>query len=267
MIVLPLVIGSALAVPHPNSATTGAVAQETDPTSTLPSTVDGEERVKDGVWHGTLDIGLSKTEGNADIETFALSGRITRDYDVHRYTGEALWYYATTEDVRTQRRALGAAKYDQFIFDKTYVYANAFAETNEQAFVDLRWAIGAGVGQQWRDDEQWRINTELGLAWFDEDFDNGDQVDYLAVRAAWSIFTQITPQLAFGHDAEIYPSLDDKDDIYGRATTYLETSISESMVAKLSWIIAYDNTPTVDEFGQRLERVDNLYLLTVGWVF
>jgi hypothetical protein len=39
------------------------------------------------------------------------------------------------------------------------------------------------------------------------------------------------------------------------------------MIAKLSWLITYDNTPTVDEMNQRLERVDNLYLLTVGWKF
>ena len=87
------------------------------------------------------------------------------------------------------------------------------------------------------------------------------------LRLAWDVFTKVTETLSFGHKGELYPSLDDKDDVYGLASTYFEAVISESMIAKLSWLITYDNTPTVDEFNNRLERTDNLYLLTVGWKF
>ena len=74
-------------------------------------------------------------------------------------------------------------------------------------------------------------------------------------------------KFVFGHFAELFPSLDDKDDIYGRATTYFEATLSERMTARVSWVAAYDNTPTVDAGGQSLERLDNLYLFTLGWTF
>ena len=270
MIVFPLVIGSALAVPDPNPA----MADQATPA--LTASVAGitaailqeeEEPVMDGLWHGSLDIGLSKSEGNADVETYSVAGKAVRENGPHRYTAGLLWLYTTQDDIRTQRRALGSLQYDQFFLEKTYFYVNGLAETNEQAQLDLRWTIGAGVGQQWRDDDQWKINTEIGLGWFDEEFDNGDMIDYSVVRAAWDVWTQITSTLSFGHKGQVFPSLDDKDDIYGLATTYFQTVLSEKMVAKLSWVFTYDNTPTLDALGNPLERVDNVYLLTVGWNF
>lgn len=267
MIVLPLVIGSALAVPTPKPAAVQPAAPS--PLAGLSAALVQEEEAptQDGHWHGNLDVSLTKSEGNADIETYGISGTAIRERGENRFTAQGLWLYATQDDVRTQRRALGSLKYDNFFAEKTYFYIQGLAETNEQAALDLRWTIGAGLGQAWRDDDQWRINTEIGISWFDEEFDNGDMIDYAVIRAAWDIFTQVTETLSFGHKGEIYPSLDDKDDVYGVGNTYFETQISSSMIAKLSWLITYDNTPGFDINNQRLERVDNVYLLGVGWKF
>jgi len=261
MLVLPLVLGSALAAsanatvpsaPAPNAlvlATANALQEE----------VAAEDL---GVWRGGLDVGLTKSEGNANNSSYAITGKAVREMGTHRYTAEALWYYATQDDARTQRRALGTLKYDKFVSEKTYLYGNVLTETNEQALVDLRWTVGAGIGEQWRDDDQWRISTELGVGWFDERYENGAEEDYLVVRGAWEVVTSITETLTFGSTGEVFPSLDDKDDIYGLATTDFSAVLSESMVAKLQWILTYDNTP---EAGN--ERADNIYLLTVGWQF
>lgn len=270
MIVFPLVLGSALVAPNTALASTDQAMPALMSVTALTAAVlqeEEEEFVADGTWHGNLDIGLSKSEGNAEVETYAVIAKGIREYDVHRYTLDGLWYYTTQGDIRTQRRALGTAKYDQFFMEKTFFYVNALAETNEQALVDLRWTAGGGLGYQWRDDPQWKIKTEVGLSYFDERFDNGDERSYTAVRAAWGLETQITSTLKFGHDGEVYPSLDDKDDVYGLAATYFEALLSSNMTARLSWLITYDNTPTNDANGVPLERADNLYLLSVGWAF
>lgn len=288
MIALPIVLSSALVAPPPNPAPAKAdLTSLATMSATALQDID-EEALADGQWHGYVNIGLSKTEGNANIQTYALDARAVREYDVHRYTMEALWYYSRDNDrdnanpgasTLIQRRALGAAKYDQFFAEKTYFWGNAFAETNFAAAIDLRWSVGAGLGQQWRDDDQWKINTEAGLAFFDETYDAGGgistpsglitETDYIALRLAWDVWTRINENLVFGHIGELYPSLDDADDVYGRATTYLEAQLTEQMKARLSWLINYDNTPADDPAnpGQSLERVDNLYLLSVGWTF
>ena len=259
MLVLPLVLGSALVASTNLTSTSTLNAVNLVPAAILQEDAAGEDL---GVWRGGLDVGLTKSEGNANNSSYAITGKAVREMGTHRYTAEVLWYYATQDDLRTQRRALGTLKYDKFIAEKTYLYGNLLTETNEQAMVDLRWTVGAGIGEQWRDDDQWRISTELGAGWFDERYDDGVEEDYLVVRGAWDVQTALSETVTFGSAGEVFPSLDDMDDIYGLATTDFSAVLSDSMVAKLQWILTYDNTP---QEGNK--RADNIYLLTVGWQF
>lgn len=275
MIVLPLVLGSAVSGLAPVAATDPGASAEPIALPSLTAAALQEEAAEeaDGLWHGNINIGLSRSEGNADIESYSLDARGVREFEQHRYTLEALWLLSRDND-RTddsdpflQRRALGSAKYDQFFTEKSYVYLNTLVETNLQALLDLRWVVGGGLGQQWRDDEAWKISTEVGLAYFNERFDNDDEFEYLAARVGWDVWARVTESLVFGTFGEVMPSLDDKDDIYGRATTYFETSVSENMTARAAWIAVYDNTPTTDADGNTLERLDSVYLITLGWTF
>jgi len=67
---------------------------------------------------------------------------------------------------------------------------------------------------------------------------------------------------SFLHTLEAYPSLEETDDFYGRSDFRVNASLSESMVAGFQWVVDYDNTPAAGR-----ERVDNRYLLSVGWKF
>lgn len=274
MIVLPMMLGSALAAP---AAPAPAADQGITPLSALATSalLQEEEEAPDGLWHGNVNLGLSKSEGNANVESYSLDARGIREFEQHRYTLEALWLLSRDNDrgpndrAFLQRRALGSAKYDQFMSEKMYFWFNALAETNFRAALDLRWTTGGGIGYQWRDDDTWKINTEVGLAYFNEEFDNGDKFDYLAARLAWDLWTRISENLVFGHFGEAFPSLDDKDDFYGRASTYFESQLSERMTARLSWLLTFDNTPgeDPDNAPARLKRADNVYMLTIGWTF
>ncbi|MFT5732930.1 MAG: putative salt-induced outer membrane protein YdiY [Planctomycetota bacterium] len=268
MILLPLFLGSALAAPSveaPLPAVTPVVTSLSSLSTALLQ--DEPEEVEEGVWHGSINLGMSKAEGNVNIETYALTGKAVRVVDIHRYTLDGLWYYSTLDNEINQRRALGSAKYDQFFSEKTYFWTNVLGETNEQAELDLRWTVGGGIGQQWRDDPEWKINTEVGLAYFKEEFNSGEKNDYLAARLAWDVWKRLTDTVVFGHFAEIFPSVEDADDIYGRGETYVEAQLSARMTARLSWIAVYDNTPAELAPGVNLKRLDNIYLLNLGWTF
>ncbi|MEC8495274.1 MAG: DUF481 domain-containing protein [Planctomycetota bacterium] len=273
MILLPMVLGSALAAPI---APAPAADQALTPLSALaPALLQEAEEGPDGTWHGNVNVGLSKSEGNADVESYSLDARAVREFEQNRYTLEALWLLSRDnergagESAFLQRRALGSVKYDQFLDEKLYALVTGLAETNFRAAVDLRWTLGAGLGYQFRDDDNWRINTEFGLSYFNEEFDNGDEFEYVSARFAWDVWTRISKNLVFGHFGEVFPSLDDKDDFYGRATTYFESQLTESMIARFSWLLTFDNTPAEDPDNPpaRLQRADNVYLLTVGWTF
>jgi len=266
MILIPLVLGSGLAAaailddfaPLPSTSSLSlSSAPQTDLALTPPADLEGT----DG-WDGSLNVGASKSSGNTDVESYSVTFEAVKEIDVNRYNFNGGWYYSSTDDVRSQRRAIGAVKYDRFFAEKTYFWGNAFAETNEEALVDLRWSAGGGLGHQFRDDEIWKINAEAGVAYFDEKFDDGTESEYVAARLAWKGTFVATETTTFNHGGELWPSLEEKDDVYGRADTSVDLKVNESMIARLQWLFTWDNTPAA---GQ--ERVDNLYLLSVGWKF
>lgn len=265
MILTPLVLGTGLVVaaladdfaPLPSLNASGAAALSAS--AVVPQAPP--EKDTDG-WDGTFNLGASKTDGNTAVANYSMTLDALKEVDIHRYNVFAGWYYTTTEGVRSQRRAIGSFKYDQFFAEKTYFWMNTFAETNEQALVDLRWSLGGGLGHQFRDDEEWKISGELGLAYFNERFDNGAEDEYLAARAAWKANFTVSETTTLNHTGELFPSLENSDDVYGRADTSVDMKLTERMNARASWLFTWDNTPAA---GQ--DRQDNLYLLSVGWTF
>jgi len=266
MIFIPLVLGSGLAalatvddyapLPSPSTLSLSA-APQTGPAQAPPEPIEGT----DG-WTGSLNVGASKSSGNTDVENYSVTFEAVKEVDVNRYNFNAGWYYSATDNVRSQRRAIGAFKYDRFFAEKTYFWGNAFAETNEEALVDLRWSAGGGLGHQFRDDDVWKINAEAGISYFDETFDDDTESEYVAARVAWKGEFAASETTTFQHSGELWPSLEDSEDVYGLADTSVDLKVTESMLARIQWLFTWDNTPAA---GQ--ERVDNLYLLSVGWKF
>lgn len=253
-----------VSVPEPKSAPVPSLA------SAVQDAEEGLDAVEDekAAWTGSVNLGFSRSEGNADVENHSLDARAIREFEEHRYTLEGLWYISRDNDQGgfLQRRALGSAKYDQFLSKTVYAYVQGLAETNLRANLDLRWTVGVGIGKQWRDDEYWRISAEVGVSYFDETFDDDTDTDYIAARAAWDVWARVNETVEFGHLGEVFPSLEDIEDFYGRTTTYLQAQLSSSLTARLSWLLTFDNTPA-SVGGSSLERADNVYLLTIGWVF
>ena len=261
-------LGSGLAVAAPAddyaplpSSTSAALSSTPVSAPAQTTTAPPAESDSDG-WDGSLNVGASKTDGNTDVENYSVTVDAVKEVDIHRYNFFGGWYYSTTEGVRTQRRAIGSIKYDQFFAEKTYFWVNAFAETNEQALVDLRWSTGAGLGHQFRDDAEWKISGEAGLAYFNEEFEDGEETEYLAARVAWKSQFTVSETTTFNHSGELFPSLEDKQDVYGRTDTSFDVKLTEKMNARAQWLFTWDNTPAA---GQ--DRIDNLYLLSVGWLF
>ena len=81
---------------------------------------------------------------------------------------------------------------------------------------------------------------------------------------AWpTVPTGTTPSvLQIGQFTEIFPSLDESDDINGRMDTRAIYQMTEDMIAQFQWVWDWDNTPAAGR-----DRSDNLFLVTVGWIF
>jgi putative salt-induced outer membrane protein YdiY len=213
-------------------------------------------------WTGDLTFGSSVTGGNTDIKKSSLTADAIKNLKKSRYTLGFIWTFSEEDDVISQRRVFGSGQFDRFITDRMYWLAQLSGESDLNASVDLRTTVGGGLGYQFLDNEKWKLSGEAGLSYLDERFATDEDNDYVALRAAYKVDWIPNSAWSVGQAIQVFPSLEDAEDVYAKADTRLKVNISGSLFAQLQWVFDWNNTPAAGK-----ERVDNLYLLTIGWKF
>jgi putative salt-induced outer membrane protein YdiY len=249
--------------------TLGVLAEEPaplpqDPAPTPAADAQGETETppQQKRWTGSVTLGATFSDGNTDVERTSATVDATKTVEKNRYTIGFAYNRSKEEDVETQDRTYGKAQYDRFIDENSYFLALVTGEKDDQADLDLRWTAGVGYGQQFRNDAVWKLAGEAGLSYFSEEFDTGVEDDYIAARLAWNAEWNKSKRWQFTQAGQVFPSLEDRDDVYAQVDTRAKATLTEAMFAQLQWVYSWDNTPAEDK-----ERVDNLYVLTVGWSF
>ena len=214
-------------------------------------------------WKGSVAVGGSIATGNTERKTATATANAERRSEKDRWSFGLLWNYADEDDAVDQRRTLVTGKYDYFLTKKLYLLANASGESDYNALLDLRLIFGVGAGYQFVEDEKWKVSGEAGLSYVDEDYkDNSADGEFVAARLAYKVECKVSEKLSAGQVGEIYPSLEDRDDVNARVDTHAKLTLTENMFAQAQWLYTWDNTPATGA-----DRVDNLFLLALGWSF
>lgn len=242
---------------------------------------DAEEAA---AWSGSLTIGATFSSGNTETQSVAADASATLDRGQDRFSASAYWNYAEFTDFTaagaptklSARNAGASGQYDYFVNEAqtTYAFVSASFQTDSLAELDLRSIYGVGVGHQFLDEDDRAFSGEIGLSQVEEDFaDSSNDTENLTIRVAYDWFMQLSETTAFRQQAEAYPSVEEADDFYGRLETSITVNLTESMIAKLTHVLDYDNTPAIFSdtndvrFGERADRVDQRLILSVGWTF
>ena len=215
-------------------------------------------------WNGSVNVGASMSTGNTEKTTVSAGANAEYRREKDRTTLKFLWAYQD-EDERgvVERTVFGSAKYDYFLSDKTYVYGQLTGEYNFAAGLDLRTTVSVGLGHQLLDGPRWWFAPEVGLAYVDENFqDSSDDTDFVAARLAYKAKWQANENVTVEQDAEVFPSLEDSDDVYSKVDTRAKVVLSESMFAQAQHVWTWDNTPAAGA-----EKSDQLFVLGIGWNF
>lgn len=232
-------------------------------------------------WTGSLKFSGFFTDGNTDRRGVGSALDASRRSEIDRISFDAAWDYSEdkkdpdnndlTANIKewqlTQRRAGGGLKYDYFLSKRWYALATARVLGDTLANIDLRFTGGAGLGYTVIENDTTTLLVEAGLSYFNESYrvvadGDEDSQDYLAARAAYKLSHALTAKTKLLHGVEAFPSLEDSSDIYLQAKTEVVTSLTESMIGSVGWILDYDNTPSPGT-----ERADNRILVSVGWSF
>ncbi|MDP6407881.1 MAG: DUF481 domain-containing protein [Planctomycetota bacterium] len=218
-------------------------------------------------WTGGVTLGLFDASGNTVRSSANLTAEAERRREEDRTTFGAWWSWAEEEGDAgassvSERRVGGKAQYDHFFTEETYAYGNGTAEMDHKANLDLRWTVGAGYGRQFREEEDLKVSAEVGLSWFNEDFGAAPGDEYATVRAAYSVDWVPREKWTLSQGAEVFPSIEETDDVYTKLDSRVRYDVSGSMYAQFQWVWDWDNTPAAG-----LERSDHRLFVTVGWTF
>jgi len=218
-------------------------------------------------WKGNVSAGFVLTDGNSKMRQANVSADATLKREKDAFTLGFLWVYAENNAtgngwVLTDRKTFGRGKYDYFIAEKSYVYGLATAENDLRQSIALRWTAGAGVGHQYVDTDAWKFAVEAGFAHLDTRYKSASNTSDVTVRGSTNVAHRASDTWSFAHVLEVYPSVEDAHDVYGRSQFTADAKLSENMLASFKWVLDYDNTPVPGK-----ERVDNRYLFSIGWKF
>lgn len=136
-------------------------------------------------WTGLVTFALNVERGNTEIDEldYRLDTRWRSDDD--RYT---LQMDASRDEAGGQKNAdnwVIRGKYDYFVSDATYWGANAFAESDEFADLDLRYLVGPYIGHEFFTSPLFMLSAELGASYVNENFIVAEDKDYPA--ANWTL--------------------------------------------------------------------------------
>ncbi len=216
----------------------------------------------DETWNGAVTVGATWSDGNTDVKRISANLDAVKSVEKNRWTLGFSYNRSEEDGEVTQDRTYAKGQYDYFMNEKNYLLAQATAEEDDGADLDLRYTAGVGYGHQFSNTERWKFATEAGVSYFHEEFESGDENGYVAARLAWNADWKYSDRWQFTQSGQVFPSLEDSEDVYAQVDTRIKATLSESMFAQLQWVYSWDNTPAPDT-----ERVDNLYVLTVGWSF
>ena len=164
-----------------------------------------------------VDVGGAINSGNTRSKTFNSSARFQARSESHRLYLEGKFNYGESRGEEDTRNWLTGAKYDYFWSEKIYTYLRPFAEYDKFQDLDLRFITSAGPGYQFIETETAGLFAELGPAYFYEDYDIGDDSEYVAARwAAGGRFHIIPQKIIFFHLHEFYYDLTSDEGAYLR---------------------------------------------------
>jgi len=196
-------------------------------------------------YEGNLDAGVSYLTGNTDTVSGNLSGLFVARSKRQRFTLRGKWYYAENDSEVNAREAGGSLKYDFFVTEKFYVYANTLFLYNPFKDLDLRSTIGGGAGYQFWEDVRKKLSFELGISYVDENFRVAEDSAYAGGR--WAInfsYWLIQDKIDLFHFQEGYFSLEDFKDMNLITSQGLRFMVIKDFYTSIEVDVSYDNIPS-----------------------
>ena len=207
--------------------------------------------------------GIVETAGNTQVNNVRLSGDVVAKGAADRYTLSAIATHANDRGVETARNWSMTGKYDRFLTARLFANANANFTNDRFRDIDLRSALGAGLGYQIIETARTTLTADAGLAWVKENFKSIADDSYTAAHESAGLQVQVLPgrvQAFHQHDGYFGVTGDNK--MFIRTQNGVRVGLAAGFVTTIQEDIDYDRRPSP---GRR--QTDRTFSLTLGYRF
>jgi putative salt-induced outer membrane protein YdiY len=215
------------------------------------------------VWNGGANLGFLATSGNTDVNSLRADAELVARARANRYTANALVNRAEDTGRETARNWTASGRYDRFLTKQLYINGSAIFTNDTFRDLDLRTALGAGVGYQMLDTTRARLSAEGGLGRVNEDFVLAPDDSYSALREAVRLDVFLLPdRIAFFHQHDGYFGITGDDNLFFKMQNGVRLSVVAGFVMTAQVDLDYERSPSP---GRR--HSDRNFALTFGYRF
>ena len=221
------------------------------------------ERPQTVTFDGSANAGFVSSAGNTDVNNVHIDGDLVARANANRYTVSTAVNRAEDDDVESARNWSSSFKYDRFLTTRLFVNANAILTNDRFRDLDLRTALGAGLGYQILQTPIVTLTADVGLGWVNENLATETDDRYTAARESASLTIAVVPTLVeFFHQHDGYFGVTGDDNLFVRMQNGVRVRLAGGFVTTLRLDLDYDRTPAP---GRR--DTDQTLSLTLGYRF
>lgn len=212
---------------------------------------------------GGANAGMVTTAGNTGITNVRLDGDLSARDGANRYTVSAISTRSKDRGVETARNWSSTVKYDRFLSERLFVNGNAIFTSDRFRDLDLRSALGAGVGYQVLTRPRVTLTADGGIGYVNENLEAGLDDSYAALHESAALNVAIWPdRIQFFHQQDAYVGVSGEDNLFVKMQNGLRIGLAAGFVTTLRHDLDYDRSPSPGR-----ETTDRTLSLTFGYRF
>jgi putative salt-induced outer membrane protein YdiY len=212
---------------------------------------------------GGANAGLLTTGSNTEIDSLHLDGEVVARRRDDRFTTAAVVNRAADAGRDTARNATASFNYDRFLTTRLFLNGNAIFTNDKFRGLDLRSALGAGVGYEVWKTARSSLSVGAGLGYVRENFAAVADDSYAAVREAARLaafFAGRRIEAFHRHDG--YFGVTGEDNLFVGMQNGVRLALVGGLVSTLQLDLDYDRSPAPGR-----KQTDRSLSLTFGYRF
>ena len=208
------------------------------------------------------DLSFVSVSGNTSVTTMSLGERWIRRLAPWEFRQELGSVYGKTEGAETSNLWRASLRGDYGLGAKMALYARTAFDRNKFAGVKSRFAEGLGVVVKLAATDIDQLNVEGGFEMTQQDNLDGTNDSFASLRAASTWKHMLASNAYFFQGVEVLPNLDDSEDYRINSETSIVAPLSSHVAMKASYVIRFDNLPSLNAAGTAPLRKSDRILST-----